>query len=63
MKNRIYIYEMECYKEASKEQLRKMRIKSERYFNLEGLPSEELAEKLEEFIWERGKILACCPAN
>lgn len=58
MKNRIYIYEMECYKEASEEQLRKMRIKSERYFNLEGVPSEELAGKLEEFIWERGKILA-----
>ena len=35
-----------------------MRISPERYFNLEGLPSEELAEKLEEFIWERGKMLA-----
>ncbi|MFQ9891069.1 MAG: hypothetical protein ACLRWM_14110 [Streptococcus sp.] len=35
-----------------------MRISPVRYFNLEGLPSEELAEKLEEFIWERGKILA-----
>lgn len=45
MKNRIYIYEMECYKEASEEQLRKMRIKSERYFNLEGVPSEELSLK------------------
>ena len=55
MKKRIYIYEMDCYKSASEEQLQKMRIKPERYFNLEGLPSEELAEKLEEFIWERGK--------
>lgn len=58
MKKRIYIYEMDCYKSASEEQLQKMRIEPERYFNLEGLPSEEIAGKLEEFIWERGKTLA-----
>lgn len=58
MKKRIYIYELDCYKVASKEQIQRMRISPERYFNLEGLPSEELAEKLEEFIWERGKMLA-----
>ena len=58
MKKRIYIYERDCYKSASEEQLQKMRIKPERYFNLEGLPSEEIAGRLEEFIWERGKILA-----
>ena len=58
MKKRIYIYEMDCYKSASEEQLQKMRIKPERYFNLEGLPSEEIAGRLEEFIWERGKTLA-----
>lgn len=52
---RIYIYEMDCYKAASEDQLQRMRISPVRYFNLEGLPSEELAEKLEEFIWERGK--------
>lgn len=55
---RIYIYELDCYKVASEEQIQRMRISPERYFNLEGLPSEELAEKLEEFIWERGKMLA-----
>ena len=55
MKKRIYIYEMDCYKSASEEQLQKMRIKPERYFNLEVLPSEEIAGRLEEFIWERGK--------
>ena len=54
MKKRIYIYEMDCYKSASEEQLQKMRIKPERYFNLEGLPSEEIAGRLEEFIWESG---------
>ena len=58
MKKRIYIYELDCYKVASEEQIQRMRISPERYFNLEGLPSEELAEKLEEFIWERGKMLA-----
>lgn len=58
MKKRIYIYELDCYKAASEEQLQRMRISPERYFNLEGLPSEEITEKLEEFIWERGKMLA-----
>lgn len=55
---RIYIYEMDCYKAASEDQLQRMRISPVRYFNLEGLPSEEITEKLEEFIWERGKMLA-----
>ena len=58
MKKRIYIYELDCYKAASEEQLQRMRISPERYFNLEGLPSGEITEKLEEFIWERGKMLA-----
>lgn len=58
MKKRIYIYELDCYKAASEEQLQRMRISPERYFNLEGLPSEKIAEKLEEFIWERGRMLA-----
>lgn len=55
MKKRIYIYELDCYKVASEEQIQRMRISPERYFNLEGLPSEELAEKLEEFIWKEEK--------
>jgi len=42
MKKRIYIYELDCYKVASEEQIQRMRISPERYFNLEGLPSEEL---------------------
>ncbi len=58
MKKRIYIYEMDCYKTASEDQLQRMRISPVRYFNLEGLPSEEITEKLEKFIWERGKMLA-----
>ena len=55
MKKRIYIYELDCYKVASEEQIQRMRISPERYFNLEGLPSEELAEKVGEFIWEKRK--------
>ena len=35
MKKRIYIYELDCYKAASEEQLQRMRISPERYFNLE----------------------------
>ena len=30
----------------------------ERYFDLDGLPSEEVKSLLEDFIWERGKRLA-----
>lgn len=35
-----------------------MRICKIRYFDLEGLPSKEVKEILEAFIWERGKTLA-----
>jgi hypothetical protein len=55
MKKRIYIYELDCYKVASEEQIQRMRISPERYFNLEGLPSEELAEKLEELYGKEEK--------
>ena len=42
----------------SKEQKKKMRVRKERYFDLEGLPSEEVRKLLEDFVWERGKKLA-----
>ena len=32
MKKRIYIYELDCYKVASEEQIQRMRISPERYF-------------------------------
>ena len=57
-KDRIHIYEMESYKHASEEQRNSMRICKIRYFDLEGLPSKEVKEILEAFIWERGKTLA-----
>lgn len=57
-KDRIHIYEMESYKHASEEQRNSMRICKIRYFDLEGLPSREVKEILEAFIWERGKTLA-----
>lgn len=57
-KDRIHIYELESYKQASEEQRNSMRICKIRYFDLEGLPSREVKEILEAFIWERGKTLA-----
>lgn len=57
-KDRIHIYELESYKKASEEQRNSMRICKIRYFDLEGLPSKEVKEILEAFIWERGKTLA-----
>ena len=56
--DRIHIYEMESYKHASEEQRNSMRICKIRYFDLEGLPTEEISRLLEEFIWDRGKKLA-----
>ncbi|EGX77027.1 hypothetical protein HMPREF9457_00809 [Dorea formicigenerans 4_6_53AFAA] len=58
MRKRIYIYELDCYKQAPKEKIDKMRVSKVRYFNLEGFSSEDLRKLLEEFIWERGKLLS-----
>ena len=58
MRNRIHIYELEGYKTATEEKKDKLRARKERYFDLEGLPSENIRNILEQFVWERGKILA-----
>mgnify|MGYP002602093554 FL=1 len=58
MKKRIYVYELDCYKQASEEQIEKMHIRPDRYFDLEGLPTEDIGRLLEEFIWDRGKKLS-----
>lgn len=58
LENKIHIYELDCYKNATEEQKKKMRIRKERYFDLEGLPSESVRKLLEDFVWERGKTLA-----
>ena len=58
LENKIHIYELDCYINATEEQKSKMRIRKERYFDLDGLPSEEVKSLLEDFIWERGKRLA-----
>lgn len=63
MKNKIYLYELDCYKNATEEQKNKMRICENRYFDLNGLPSESIRQLLEEFIWERGKCLAPSSLN
>ena len=58
LENKIHIYELDCYKNATEEQKKKMRVRKERYFDLEGLPSEAVRKLLEDFVWERGKELA-----
>lgn len=58
MRDRIYLYELEGYQQASQEKRDKMRIDAKQYFDLGGLPSESVHQLLEAFIWERGKSLA-----
>ena len=58
LENKIHIYELDCYKNATEEQKKRMRVRKDRYFDLEGLPSEEVRKHLEDFVWERGKKLA-----
>ncbi len=58
LENKIHIYELDCYKNATEEQKKRMRVRKDRYFDLEGLPSEEVRKFLEDFVWERGKKLA-----
>lgn len=58
LENKIHIYELDCYKNATEEQKKRMRVRKDRYFDLEGLPSEEVRKLLEDFGWERGKKLA-----
>ena len=48
LENKIHIYELDCYKNAAEEQKKKMRVRKERYFDLEGLPSEEVRKLLED---------------
>ena len=58
LENKIHIYELDCYKNATEEQKKRMRVRKDRYFDLEGLPSEAVRKLLEDFVWERGKELA-----
>ena len=58
LENKIHIYELDCYKNATEEQKKRMRVRKDRYFDLEGLSSEEVRKLLEDFVWERGKKLA-----
>ena len=58
MIKRIYLKELDCYQQATEEQRSEMHVRAERYFNLEGLPSDSIHRLLEEFIYDRGKQLA-----
>lgn len=55
---RIYLNELDCYQQATEEQIRRMHVRGNRYFDLEGLPSDNIRKLMEEFIWDRGKRLA-----
>ena len=44
--------------QANEEQRKRMRVRADRYFSLEGLPSDNIRKLLEEFILDRGKRLA-----
>ena len=57
MRKRIYVYEMDCYKQASEEQIGKMHIRPDRYFDLEGVSTEVLCRVVEVFICDWGKIV------
>ena len=48
LENKIHIYELDCYKNATEEQKKRMRVRKDRYFDLEGLPSEEVRKLLED---------------
>ncbi len=58
MLTRIYLNELDCYRQANEEQRKRMRVRADRYFSLEGLPSDNIRKLLEEFILDRGKRLA-----
>ncbi len=35
LENKIHIYELDCYKNATEEQKKRMRVRKDRYFDLE----------------------------
>ena len=47
-----------CYKNDDRRTEKENEVRKERYFDLEGLPSEAVRKLLEDFVWERGKELA-----
>ena len=57
MKKRIYIYEMDCYKSASEEQLQKMRIKPERYLIWKGCHLKRSLEGWKNLYGKEEKII------
>lgn len=58
MKNRIYLYELESYKRATKRQIESMHMSADRFFDLEELPNEMLREEMRTFLLERGNRLS-----
>ena len=51
LENKIHIYELDCYKNATEEQKKRMRVRKDRYFDLEGLPSGKGERNLLQVVW------------
>ena len=58
MRDKIHLYELQCFWMATEEQREKVRARTDKAYILEDLPSKEIRSLMEEFIWHRGKVLA-----
>lgn len=58
MRDKIHLYELQCFWTATEEQREKVRTKTDKAYVLEDLPSKEIKSLMEDFIWHRGKTLA-----
>jgi len=54
---KIFLKDLACYKEATKEQKKHKLVKPERCFDLGKLPTKGLQDEMQQFIYERGKNL------
>lgn len=55
MNERIYFYELKCYKKSTKEQ--KKIVNKENYYDLSRLPTETLKAEFNGFIRQRGRCV------
>lgn len=58
MRDRIYLCEMESYKNATQKQKKSMHTSGNRFFDLSKLPNETLKKEMEDFLYERGNRLS-----
>ena len=58
MRDKIHLYELQCFWMATEEQREKVRARTDKAYILEDLPSEEIRSLMEDFIWHSG-IIRC----